>query len=100
MTSKSLRKKGLEVLRTVDPVDEYCAQQLNELDGKKLKSTTREGLDVEDEDEKRKARGPEGLTKLIKEVLGENEMSTHRWQHALTSTAFRSAWTGCGGPHG
>ena len=54
MTSKSLRKKGLEVLYRVDLVDEYCVQQLKELDGKKLKSTTREGLDVEDEDEKKK----------------------------------------------
>merc|ERR1712203_52668 len=46
--------KGLEVLYMVDPVDEYCVQQLKEFDGKKLKSTTKEGLDVEDEDEKKK----------------------------------------------
>ena len=32
-------------------------QQLKEFDGKKLKSTTKEGLDIEDEDEKKKA-GP------------------------------------------
>ena len=39
----------------MDPVDEYCAQQLKQLDGKKLKSTTKEGgLDLEDEDEKKK----------------------------------------------
>ena len=47
-----LRKKGIEVLYMIDPVDEYCVQQLKEFDGKKLKSTTKEGLDIEDEDEK------------------------------------------------
>merc|ERR1712000_152184 len=51
---ENLRKKGLEVLYMVDPVDEYSVQQLKEFDGKKLKSTTKEGLDIEDEDEKKK----------------------------------------------
>ena len=36
----------------IDPIDEYSVQQLKEFDGKKLKSTTKEGLDIEDEDEK------------------------------------------------
>ncbi len=35
---------GLEVLYMVDPVHEYCVQQLEEFDGKKPKCTTREGL--------------------------------------------------------
>merc|ERR1712032_977970 len=51
---ETLRKKGFEVLYMVDPIDEYCVQQLKEFDGKKLKSTTKEGLDLEDEDEKKK----------------------------------------------
>merc|ERR1712206_77889 len=51
---EALRKKGLEVIYMVDPVDEYCVQQLKEFDGKKLKSTTKEGLDIDDEDEKKK----------------------------------------------
>merc|ERR1712054_168021 len=50
---ETLRKKGLEVLYMVDPVDEYAVQQLKEFDGKKLKSVTKEGLDVDDEDEKK-----------------------------------------------
>merc|ERR1711870_192360 len=45
---ENLRKKGLEVMYMVDPVDEYAVQQLKEFDGKKLKSTTKEGLDLED----------------------------------------------------
>merc|ERR1712161_126819 len=72
---ETLRKKGLEVLYMVDPVDEYAVQQLKEFDGKKLKSTTKEGLDIEDEDEKKKLEEQkaefEPLTKLMKEVLGD-----------------------------
>merc|ERR1711966_47122 len=72
---ENLRKKGLEVIYMVDPVDEYAVQQLKEYDGKKLKSTTKEGLDIEDEDEKKKLEeqkaGFEPLTKLMKEVLGD-----------------------------
>ena len=45
-SSPVLRKKSLEVLFMVDPVDEYPVQQLKEFDGKMLKSTTREGLDL------------------------------------------------------
>merc|ERR1711907_436505 len=72
---ENLRKKGLEVLYMVDPVDEYSVQQLKEFDGKKLKSTTKEGLDIDDEDEKKKLEELkaefEPLTKLMKEVLGD-----------------------------
>merc|ERR1711887_530802 len=72
---ETLRKKGLEVLYMVDPIDEYAVQQLKEFDGKKLKSTTKEGLDIEDEDEKKKFEELkaefEPLTKLMKEVLGD-----------------------------
>jgi molecular chaperone HtpG len=35
----------------VDPVHVDAVQQLKEFNGKKLKSTTKEGLDIEDEDE-------------------------------------------------
>merc|ERR1711937_813445 len=72
---ETLRKKGLEVIYMTDPIDEYTVQQLKEFDGKKLKSTTKEGLDLEDEDEKKKLEEMkaefEPLTKLMKEVLGD-----------------------------
>merc|ERR1711982_175082 len=67
---ETLRKKGLEVMYMVDPVDEYAVQQLKEFDGKKLKSTTKEGLDIDDEDEKKQMEELkaefEPLTKLMK----------------------------------
>merc|ERR1712070_53495 len=72
---ETLRKKGLEVLYMVVPIDEYAVQQLKEYDGKKLKSVTKEGLDLDTEDEKKKTEEQkaefEPLCKLIKEVLGD-----------------------------
>merc|ERR1712072_1676975 len=72
---ETLRKKGLEVLYMVDPIDEYATQQLKEFDGKKLKSVTKEGLELDDEDEKKKMEELkaefEPLCKLMKEVLGD-----------------------------
>jgi molecular chaperone HtpG len=73
---ESLKKKGYEVLYLVDPIDEYMVQQLKEQDGKKLKSCTKEGLDLETtEDEKKKQEEEkarfEPLCKLMKDVLGD-----------------------------
>merc|ERR1711981_444927 len=72
---ETLRKKGIEVLYMVDPIDEYCVQQLKEYDSKKLKSVTKEGLDLDTEEEMKKTEELkaefEPLCKLIKEVLGD-----------------------------
>merc|ERR1711988_804498 len=69
------KKKGLEVLYLVDPIDEYAVQQIKEYDGKKLKSVTKEGLSLDDEEEKKKTEELkadfESLCGLIKEVLGQ-----------------------------
>merc|ERR1711915_956881 len=73
---EKLKKRGYEVIYMVDPIDEYCVQQLKEYDGKKLISATKEGLELaEDEEEKNafeeaKAKS-EGLCKLMKEVLDD-----------------------------
>ena len=37
----------------VDPIDERPVPQLKKFDGKKLKSVTKEGLDIDDEDGKK-----------------------------------------------
>lgn len=73
---EALKKRGMEVIYMVDPIDEYVIQQLKEFDGKKLKNCTKEGLDLEEtEDEKKKLEEQktafEPLCALIKEVLAE-----------------------------
>jgi molecular chaperone HtpG len=73
---EGLKKKGYEVLYLVDPIDEYVIQQLKEFDGKKLKNCTKEGLDLEgNEDAKKKLEEQKAayanLCTLIKEVLGD-----------------------------
>merc|ERR1712070_386424 len=65
-----------EVLFMVDPIDEYCVQQLKEYDGKKLVSVTKEGLKFDETDEEKKAFEElkadfEPLCKLMKEILGD-----------------------------
>merc|ERR1719321_1065777 len=65
-----LKKKGYEVIYMVDPIDEYCVQQLKEYEGKKLISATKEGLKFEEDDEEKKAfedakKKTEGLCKLF-----------------------------------
>jgi molecular chaperone HtpG len=71
-----LKKKGFEVLFMTDPIDEYCVNQLKEYEGKKLLSATKEGLQIdEDEEEKKKFEEAkaktESLCKLMKEVLDD-----------------------------
>jgi len=51
---ESLKKRGMEVIYMVDPIDEYVIQQLKEFDGKKLKNCTKEGLDLEETEEEKK----------------------------------------------
>merc|ERR1719159_2312828 len=73
---EKLKKKGYEVLYMVDPIDEYAVQQLKEFDGKKLLSATKEGLDLADDEDEKKAFEEakiktEPLCKLMKEVLGD-----------------------------
>jgi len=73
---EKLKKKGMEVLYMVDPIDEYAVQQLKEYEGKKLVCATKEGLKMnETEDEKKsfeeQKAATEGLCKLIKEVLDD-----------------------------
>lgn len=58
----------------IEPIDEYCVQQLKEYDGKNLVSVTKEGLELpEDEEEKKKLEDLknkfESLCKIMKDIL-------------------------------
>uniref|UniRef100_A0A672K0L4 Heat shock protein HSP 90-alpha 1 n=1 Tax=Sinocyclocheilus grahami TaxID=75366 RepID=A0A672K0L4_SINGR len=69
-----LRKAGLEVIYMIEPIDEYCVQQLKEYDGKNLVSVTKEGLELpEDEEEKKKQEDLkakyENVCKIMKDIL-------------------------------
>jgi len=73
---EKLKRKGLEVLYMVDPVDEYAVQQLKEYEGKKLVCATKEGLKLNESEDELKAfeeakANAEPLCKLVKEVLDD-----------------------------
>jgi len=72
---EGLKKKGLEVLFMTEPIDEYMMQQLKEFEGKKFVNVTKDKLEIDDEEEKKKAeelkKATEALCTVIKETLGE-----------------------------
>uniref|UniRef100_A0A8C4THC0 Heat shock protein 90 alpha family class A member 1 n=1 Tax=Erpetoichthys calabaricus TaxID=27687 RepID=A0A8C4THC0_ERPCA len=55
-----LRKHGLEVIYMIEPIDEYCVQQLKEFEGKTLVSKKKQ--------EEKKAKF-ENLCKIMKDIL-------------------------------
>jgi len=69
-----LTKRGFEVLYMTEPIDEYCTQQLKEYDGKNLVCVTKEGLELPEDEEEKKAFEEkkakfEPLCKTMKEIL-------------------------------
>ena len=52
---EGLKSRGIEVLYMVDPIDEYSVQQLKDYQEKKLRNVSKEGLELDaDEDEKKR----------------------------------------------
>eukprot|EP01100_Stratorugosa_tubuloviscum_P011373 TRINITY_DN506_c2_g1_i1.p1 TRINITY_DN506_c2_g1~~TRINITY_DN506_c2_g1_i1.p1 ORF type:complete len:712 (+),score=376.21 TRINITY_DN506_c2_g1_i1:210-2345(+) len=73
---EAFRKRDLEVLYMIDPIDEYATQQLKEFEGKKLISITKEGLKLEETEEEKAhqeetVRQNENLCKTIKDILSD-----------------------------
>ena len=86
------RKKGIEVLLLSDRVDEWLTSNLNEFDGKPLRSVAKGGLDLgvlEDEAEKVAQQEAEdafkSLTDKIQATLGERVKGV-RVTHRLTDS--------------
>jgi len=50
---EKLKDKGYDVLFLVDPIDEWVTQSITEFKEKKLQSITREGLEIDTEEEKK-----------------------------------------------
>merc|ERR1719336_702286 len=72
---EALKKRDLEVLFLVDPIDEYAIQQLKDYQGKTLACATKEGLDLGLTEEEKKAQEEEkasfeSLCKKVKDILG------------------------------
>jgi len=49
-----LRSRDIEVLYMTDAIDEYSVQQLKDFDGKKLINVTKEGLELDDDEDSKK----------------------------------------------
>ena len=86
------RKKGIEVLLLSDRVDEWLTSNLNEFDGKPMKSVAKGGLDLgelEDEAEKTAQKEAEDamkpLVERIQTALGERVKAV-RVTHRLTDS--------------
>jgi len=70
------KRRDLEVIFMVDPIDEYVMQQVKDFEDKKFVCLTKEGVKFDETEEEKKAKEEakasyEKLTKQIKDVLGD-----------------------------
>lgn len=73
---EKLKNKNIEVLYMIDPIDEYAVQQLKNYEGKSMISVTKEGFEIDEDEEDKKQleenkKNTEKLCQIIKEVLDD-----------------------------
>ena len=68
---EAFRAKGYEVLLLIDPVDEFMADSLQEIDGTPFKSVVRGNVDLKSEDERKAAEEELAETQKTHESLFE-----------------------------
>jgi len=71
---EAFRKKGIEIIYTLEPIDDFVMSHLNEYDGKKLVSADRADLDLSDiktpEGKEEKADEPSLEPEVVKSLSG------------------------------
>mmetsp|Transcript_30162 Transcript_30162/g.42039 ORF Transcript_30162/g.42039 Transcript_30162/m.42039 type:complete len:695 (+) Transcript_30162:59-2143(+) len=74
---EKLLYNDIEVIYMIDPMDEYCMQQLKEFEGYKLVCVTKEGLSLDELDSESQKKHDElvasysDLCEVMKEILGD-----------------------------
>ena len=84
------RRRDLEVIFMVDPIDEYVMQQVKDFEDKKFVCVTKEGLKFEESEEEKKRKEEEKasfekLCKAIKDILGDKVEKVQLTERLSTS---------------
>ncbi len=87
---ESVKEKGYDVLFFVDPVDEFMVNNLQEFDGKKIKSIQKGDIDLGEDDsnkeeEKKKEEESKDLIAAIQEML-QGKVDEVKLSHRLKSS--------------
>ena len=82
---EGVTSRGFEVLYLTEPIDEYVVQQLNEFEGRKLVSITREGFELP-EDEEEKKRSEELKSEYESTCTKIREILSDRCEKVIVST--------------
>lgn len=96
---EAFKKQDIEIIYTMEPIDDFVFSHLSEFDGKKLLSADRADLDLpEDKKEKKEAEAGDAekldknvaasLTKWMKEVLGDRVKEVSASKRLVDSPAI------------
>ena len=93
---EAFKKQDIEIIYTMDPIDDFVFSHLGEFDGKKLLSADRADLDLPEEKDKDGEDAKENLdkniasslTKWMKETLGEKVKEVNESKRLVDSPAI------------